>query len=180
MDVFSHALWTNLLYYSSYKQRVKDRLLAVFFGVAPDLVSFTPTTLYLLFHRISFPRTVDQFPDLAIFKYAVYSYNFTHSLVIFSAFFLIVLVFRRGKIYWPIFGWLFHIVLDIFTHKAEFFATPILFPISNSKYLHEFSWADPKFLVINWLVLLLLYGLIIADYYRSKRVKLVTLKDAIK
>lgn len=178
MDVFSHALWTNLLYYSGYKSKLKDRLMAVFFGVLPDLISFTPTTLYLLFVRIPFPGDMAHVPDLAIFRYAVYSYNFTHSLVIFAAVFLLVLAFRRGKLYWPLFGWLFHIVLDIFTHKAEFFATPILFPLSNIKYLHEFSWAEPHFLLINWIVLLFLYLALMYDARQRRAFKRLVFLNA--
>lgn len=171
MDVFSHALWTNLLYYPTYKDRLKARLWAAFFGVLPDLISFTPSTLYLLLSRTDFPRGVEQLPDLAIFRYAVESYNYTHSLVTFFLILLIVTVIRRGKIWWPLFGWLFHIVLDLFTHKADFFATPILFPLSNLKYLHGFSWAEPHFLLINWIVLLVLYVALLYDTRKRKAFK---------
>lgn len=157
MDVFSHALWANLLYYPGYKSRLKDRLMAVFFGVLPDLISFTPSTIFLLFSGRRFPLTMEAMSTVGVLRYAVYSYNFTHSLVIFTVIFLIVLAARRGRLYWPLFGWLFHIVLDIFTHKEEFFATPIFFPLSDLKYLHGFSWAEPHFLLINWIVLLFLY-----------------------
>lgn len=157
MDVFSHALWTNLLYYPKYKDRLHRRLWAAFFGVLPDLISFLPSTLFLVFSGRNFPMTVEGMSHVSVLKYALYSYNFTHSLVTFAVVLLVSLALNRGKIWWPVFGWLFHIVLDVFTHKAEFFATPIFFPISNVKYLHEFSWAEPHFLLVNWAVLLLLY-----------------------
>ncbi len=55
MDILAHALWTNLAYYKKYPKDVKNRLWAVFFGVLPDLISFTPSTLYILFfHREMF------------------------------------------------------------------------------------------------------------------------------
>jgi hypothetical protein len=168
MDVFSHALWTNLLYYPEYKDKRKDRLMAVLFGVLPDLISFTPSTLFLIFSGSRFPMTMEAMSHMAVLRYAVYSYNYTHSLVVFTAVFLVVVAWRRGRIYWPLFGWLFHIVLDVFTHKAEFFATPIFFPISNLKYLHEFSWAEPHFLLANWIVLLLLYIALMYDYSQRR------------
>lgn len=170
MDVFSHALWTNLLYYPKYKDRLATRLWAAFFGVLPDLISFTPTTLYLLFSGSHFPREMTEVPAMGIFDYAFYSYNFTHSLVIFVLVLAGVLIVRRGRMWWPLLGWLFHIVLDVFTHKADFFATPIFFPISDIKYLHQFSWAEPHFLLINWIVLALLYGVVL--YHGRKRVTL--------
>ncbi len=179
MDVFSHALWTNLLYYPKYKDNLKSRLWAVFFGVLPDLVSFTPSTLFLIFSRSKFPLTIEAMQTVSVLRYAVYSYNFTHSLVIFFGVFLVVLVVRNGRVYWPMLGWLFHIVLDIFTHKAEFFATPIFFPISNIQYLHEFSWAEPHFLLVNWGVLICMYILLMYDARQRRAFKRLTFLNAI-
>lgn len=163
MDVFSHALWTQLLYYPTYKNRLRSRLWAAFFGVLPDLISFVPSTLYVVFVTRYFPLTMEGMQSAWVFRYAVYSYNFTHSLVVFAVLFLISLALNKGRVWWPLFGWLFHIVLDIFTHSADFFPTPLLFPISNTRYLHGFSWAEPHFLLINWIVLAVLYLLLFLD-----------------
>lgn len=168
MDVFSHALWTNLLYYPS-KVSLRNRLLAITFGILPDLVSFVPSTSYLLFTGSHFPLNMLEIPDLWVFRYALSSYNYTHSLVLFAGVFLVVLALRKGKVYWPLFGWLFHIVIDLFTHRADFFATPIFFPLSEVKYLHGFSWAEPRFLLINWLVLALLYIILSLEWKRKKK-----------
>ncbi len=160
MDIFAHALWTNLAYYKKYRDDLKDRLWAVFFGIMPDLISFTPATLYALFH---FGQAKD-FMSLAssnvwVFAWARQSYNYTHSLVSFAVIALIVLAVRRGKMYWPLLGWALHIGIDIFTHPS-FYSTPFLYPLSDIRNRFAISWAEPKFMAINYAAIAVLYILI--------------------
>lgn len=165
MDIFSHALWTNLAYYPTHKHRLHARLWAVFFGVLPDLISFSPVVLYAFISGTSFPRQPAELQH-PLFTYAVESYNYTHSFVIFLAVFVTVALFRKGKIWWPLLAWAFHIALDIFTHP-DFFSTPFLFPLSNFKNYHGLSWTEPHFLAINWIVLIVIYSYLI--YNARKR-----------
>ena len=161
MDVLAHALWTNLAYYKKYKTNLKNRLWAVFFGIAPDLVSFAPSTVYLLFHRDMFLRykLSLEFGRMEwFFRWAVESYKYTHSFVIFLVCFAIVAFARKGKIYWPMFGWALHIFIDIFTHK-DFFQTPFLFPLSQFTNHHAIAWTEPYFMAVNYAVLIILYTL---------------------
>ncbi len=169
MDVFSHALWTNLLYYPSYKSRLRDRLWAVFFGVMPDLISFTPLTVYLFFTGNRFFPASAVVMHHPLFIYATESYNFTHSLVVFALVFFIVTVIRRGKVWWPLLGWAFHISLDIFTHP-DFFSTPFLYPLSNFKNHYGLSWAEPHFLAVDWIVLICIYAYLFYDWRKKKAV----------
>ena len=83
MDVFAHALWTNAVFYKKYRLEKAQRYWAVFFGLAPDLVSFTPAFLYMIFsgRRLG----VEAFSSgLWVYQYAAASYNWTHSLVVFA------------------------------------------------------------------------------------------------
>lgn len=168
MDIFSHALWTNVLYRSTYRHQIRDRMLAVFFGVMPDVISFTPIMLYALVTGMKFPRPPFELHH-PLFTYAVQSYNYTHSLVVFGLVFLIVLAVRRGKMYWPLLGWAFHILLDIPTH-TDFFATPFLYPLSNFKNHYGLSWAEPHFLIVDWAVLIAVYSYLFYQWRKSKRI----------
>jgi hypothetical protein len=128
MDVLAHVLWTNAAFYKKYKKQKTQRYLAVLFGVLPDIVSFTPATIYLLFHRVAFnPESYQSSSPLWYIRYSYESYNFTHSLVIFAAVFLLVMLVRKGQPYWPLLGWALHIVIDIFTHK-DFFSYSVFIP----------------------------------------------------
>lgn len=166
MDIFAHALWSNLAYYKKYKYNLKDRLWAVFFGIMPDLISFSPATLYAFFH---FGK--NQLLNLAssnvwVFVWARESYNYTHSLVSFIVLTAVIVALRRGKIYWPFFGWLLHLAIDFFTHPG-FYSTPIFYPLSNYKNHNGISWAEPHFMFINYGLLVLLY--IFIFYFKRQR-----------
>lgn len=155
MDILAHSLWTNAVFYKSFRHQTKQRFIAVLFGILPDLVSFVPSTIYLLFAGRQFSPALFG-SDLWVFRYAQTSYNFTHSLVIFTLVCLIVWIIRKGKMYWPMWGWVLHILIDIPTHK-DFYETPFLFPISDYSFSHGLSWAHPIFMLINYVALVTVY-----------------------
>ncbi len=132
----------------------KQRLTAVFFGILPDLVSFVPSTIYLLFAGKQFSPALFG-SDLWVFRYAEASYNYSHSFVVFLLSVGLVYVVCK-KIYWPMWGWGLHILIDIFTHK-NFYETPFLFPISEVRFGHGISWAHPTFMFLNYFALLAVY-----------------------
>ncbi len=59
-------------------------------------------------------------------------------------------------IYWPMWGWLLHILIDIPTHK-NFYETPFLFPLSGYRFSHGISWGHPTFMIINYGALAAVY-----------------------
>ena len=167
MDILAHGLWTNLAYYKKYKYDLKNRLWAVFFGIMPDLVSFTPSTLYVLLSRNRFNLEQLISSSQWTFFWARESYNYTHSLISLAVVAVLILLVRRGKMYWPILGWLLHIVIDIFTHP-NFYSTPFLYPLSGFKNRYGISWAEPHFMAINYGALAILYILIFTVWKKKK------------
>ncbi len=158
MDIFAHMAWTNVVFYKKYKNEIKNRFIAILFGVLPDLASFAPIFIYGFVSRQGFLELA--FSSNFWARYASESYNFTHSMVLFALVFGLICVFRKvlGKplIYWPIFGWALHIIIDIFTHRG-FYETPFLFPLSPYRFSNGISWAHPTFMIINYSVLALIY-----------------------
>lgn len=155
MDVFAHALWTNAVFYKKYTVDKLSRFLAVFFGLFPDLVSFTPAFFYMIFSGNHFG--IESFKSgLWVFRWAAYSYNWTHSLISFVIVMVIVIVFRKGKQWWPLWGWALHIGIDIFSHHG-FYETPFLYPISGYKFHQGISWGHPTFMLINYSLLTVVY-----------------------
>jgi membrane-bound metal-dependent hydrolase YbcI (DUF457 family) len=163
MDIFAHMLWTNVVYRKKYIDDKKNRLWAVFFGVVPDLVSFVPATIYGFFHlgQGQMMSLIDS--QVWVFVWARNSYNFTHSLVVFSLAVILVCIIRKGKIYWPMFGWLIHILIDIPSHK-NFYETPFLYPFSNYKFDHGVSWSNPIYMLVNYGLLAIIYLIIFFSY----------------
>ena len=168
MDVLAHTLWANAVFHLKYAKERKQRYMAAIFGVLPDLVGFVPVTLYVFLNQLVFDPSTYHTYNHWTFTYATWAYNYTHSLVVFFVALLAVLVFRKGKLYWPMLGWGLHIVIDFFTHP-DFFQTPIFFPLSDYKYYGGVSWAHPTFMAINYGLLLVIYALIF--WYRSKKLQ---------
>jgi hypothetical protein len=150
MDIISHALWANLIFK---ELPVEQRGLLVTFSVLPDLVSFLGITI-----KVFFKKTFDyEAPPLSAFPPYVFKlYNFTHSLVIWAGIFLILFLFRWKWLELIWFGWALHILLDVFTHSANFFPTPILWPFSRFHF-SGINWSNRFFMLFNYSVLLFCY-----------------------
>ncbi|MDQ3018661.1 MAG: metal-dependent hydrolase [bacterium] len=187
MDVLAHTLWTNAVFHYKYHHSRKMRYTAAFFGVAPDLIGFAPLFIYLI---VSGRMFQERFPfgDQSnwTFAFAEQAYNYTHSLVIFAAIFIAVLLIgnvyfyirnkknarhpeRQRRIsfwfFWPMLGWLIHILIDIPTHP-DFYQTPMFFPLSDFRSSHGVSWGHPVFMAVNYGLLVMIY---VALFYYKKR-----------
>lgn len=160
MDTLAHGLWTNVIYH---RQRATNRWWAIFFGVAPDLFSFGP---FFVTRLISGLWSSGGRPALAsIPPYVSIIYNYTHSVVIWLIIFVLLVIWLKGRVWWPMFAWLVHILIDIATHTYEFFPTPFLFPLSSWK-INAINWADPTFMIVNYSLLVLAY----LDIYRRRKI----------
>ncbi|MBS3132106.1 hypothetical protein J4212_06745 [Candidatus Woesearchaeota archaeon] len=150
MDIFAHWLWV----YAAFHKK-KYAKMAAFFGVLPDLLSFGLFFVVMLFTGgLDFSRRGPP-PLDAIPGWVFSSYNWTHSLVIFSAAFILLCLILK-KFYWPLLGWAIHILIDIPTHTSRFFPTPFLWPLSSYSY-SGISWAAGWFMMLNYSLLVLAY-----------------------
>ena len=162
MDIFAHALWTNILARAA-KRRAdnREKLVlkigwATFWGVFPDLFAFT----------ISFGVGIYGWIVGSGFMYgrstiatglAPTLYQYSHSLVIWLVVFCIIsIIYKRPR--WELFGWALHILIDIPSHAGGFYLTPFLFPISDYKFTQGISWAHPVFMITNYSLLLIVWG----------------------
>ena len=155
MDTISHALWGKGLF--GYR---KYRWYALIFGVIPDLFSFGLYFLYnLIFNFSNLKFGKPALNDLPQWVFS--SYDFSHSIIV--AFVSIIIVYRFNKDFcFPMLAWPFHIILDFFTHSAEYFPTPVLWPLSDYKF-NGIPWSNPYiwFANIFFIILLFIYRKII-------------------
>jgi hypothetical protein len=158
MDVFAHTLWTNVVFYKKYRLEKLNRFIAVVFGLLPDLFSFAPVFIYSFLTRTDFFELIGK--RVWVVQYASESYNYTHSIVIFALVvglvFIVRKILNKSAFYWPMWGWLLHILIDIPTHRG-FYETPFLFPLSGFKFSHGISWGHPVFMIINYSALATIY-----------------------
>lgn len=182
MDIFAHSIWAAIAakkYNSTTTAKYSERPLikigwAALWGVVPDLFAFGVPTLGMLVLLVSgdlsptltWPGShavTDRIPWLADF--IPRAYQISHSLVVFSAVFLTVWAVRR-RAPLAMLGWMLHILIDMFSHTASFFPTPLFWPLSDAKFLHGISWADPRFMIINYAAMLAVFWLV---FLRKKK-----------
>ena len=174
MDIFAHALWTtagargaNATVLQN-KQRKFNIGWTAFWGVFPDLFAFGIPMI------ISIPRIIANgfnFDRSSLMGLPHEIYQYSHSLVIWLAVFLVVWVIRKKPAI-VLFGWMLHILIDIPSHSGTFYPTPFLFPISNYKYLNGIAWSNTWYMIINYSLLLIVFlSMFIYDYRKIRKQK---------
>ena len=152
MDIIAHGISTAAAVVGVRRSNTRIRLgWAVFFGVIPDLVTFTiPACLRIWWWLTGASPSLLPTPDGPHFEWAGSVYNCAHSLLVFAAFFAgLWLVARRPVL--ETLGWLLHILLDIFTHRG-WFAIQFLWPVS-SIHLDGVPWETRWFLAVTYATL---------------------------
>jgi membrane-bound metal-dependent hydrolase YbcI (DUF457 family) len=152
---------------------------AAFWGVFPDLFSFTPFFVWFAIGRLTGTVSPDVLPSHErlepfapdrhpLFDFTQNLYQLSHSLVVWAAVLLVVwLVLSRvlkkqsaaRLVGWEMGAWALHILMDIPTHTYRFFPTPFLWPLSEWKF-DGISWGQPWFMAVNYGVLLALFAYI--------------------
>ncbi len=159
MDIFAHALWSWLLFSS-----FGNIFLIILFGVLPDLIPFSPTTIQIFakfkfktFKKWKHPQEMEK----QIPKYTHFVYNITHSFVTVIILAIILYIFAKPYAVLML-PWTFHILVDIPTHKKEFFPTRFLYPISDFC-IDGISWATSWFMILNYSLIAI--GIVIKIFF---------------
>lgn len=154
MDIVSHGLWGGIAF--GRKNR-NSYWLAFAIGVAPDLFSFgilwIAATLGLS-PRPDFSHGPP--PESMIPTYVHVLYPVTHSLVVFLAVFFVAWMFWKHPI-WELGAWGLHVIMDVPTHSAAFFPTPVFWPLIDWKF-SGWPWMTPGILIPNVVMLVFIYG----------------------
>lgn len=64
-----------------------------------------------------------------------------------------------GRFWWPLAGWWAHVVIDVFTHSAEFYPSPVFYPLTQRGF-DGVAWNAPEFMALNYLALFVVYGVL--------------------
>lgn len=151
MDIFAHGLWGGIV-----AKAIRRTDFAKKFNISPnpwwtgawatfpDLLAFVPLALILVIGFI--------FGNFESLRWIVGNlYSISHSFISWGIVFLVVwAVSRRPR--WELLGWFSHILIDIFTHPADRYPTPFLWPFQETKF-DGTSWATPEFMIVNYLLI---------------------------
>ena len=131
-------------------------------AVLPDLVQWVPMVAWAFFSPGGF-ETVRAYvqalpgsepvlpPTVALLTYHLHCVM--HSAIVAGA--VTLLVWGALRWFWiPLLGWWSHIVIDVFTHSADFYPSPVLYPITQRGF-DGVAWNTPWFMVVNYLALTL-------------------------
>ena len=188
MDIFAHTLWAsagaegaNAVAQKKNKKFHINVGWTAFFGVFPDLFAFSIPFALRFYNILISGNSISSFfsrPPVAEeglqngFSLAHNLYQYSHSLMIWAVVFLIVWAFYKRPRY-ELLGWALHILIDIPTHVLAFFPTPFLFPISDYKFSYGIQWSNWWFMVINYSLLLLIWGrILLKDFFTNKANKI--------
>jgi hypothetical protein len=164
MDILAHGLWAGVG--AAWMQRHwrldrRTTVLTVGLAVAPDLAQLIPLVSQALF-------SPDGWAGLLAYANALPEYEpaispivaeLTHHLhcVMHSALVAGVVTaisWVRLRQFWvPLLGWWSHILIDVFTHSADFYPSPVFYPVTYWGF-DGVAWNTPWFVGANYLAML--------------------------
>ncbi len=167
MDVLAHGLWAAVVC----RWRGHSRPIArsttrwtIGLAVAPDLVQLTPIVTAALitpqgwsamqsyFHALPGYQQVLP-PQVELIAHHLHC-SMHSALVAAVVTFLSWMLLRR---FWlPMLGWWMHIVIDVFTHSADFYPSPVLYPVTQRGF-DGWAWNDPWQLALNYGLITILW-----------------------
>ena len=74
-----------------------------------------------------------------------------HSVLLAGAVTLVCYALTRS-LWVPLLGWWLHIVIDVFTHSADYYPVAVLYPIAQGGF-DGIAWNTPWFMALNYIVL---------------------------
>jgi hypothetical protein len=166
MDIISHGLWGGVAF--GRKSR-RNFFIAFFIGMMPDLFAFSGPFISRFLGFSQGPQYSNGRPDFAsIPNYVFQLYDISHSLIVFALVFGAVWIWRK-KPQWLLGAWVLHILVDIPSHSAEFFPTPLFWPLSDFR-VDGINWGNPIIYIPNLTLLTVAYvSWYVADRKKDKK-----------
>lgn len=179
MDIAAHALWVGIALAATHRRRrIAKRVVAITVGMAvlPDLVHLIPMLMWSLFgdgslaqfwhYAVTLPGQEPNVPP-TVTLLTHHLHCILHSAVI-AGLVSPVIWWAMPQSHLPLLAWWSHILIDIPTHSADFFPSPVLYPITQRGF-DGLAWNTPWFVVINYSALVVLAIWLLWVYHQDKR-----------
>ncbi len=163
MDILAHTLWAGAgtaMMHRRWPIAPRSVALTVALAALPDVIHMLPllgwwvsgdgSAAALLAYAIAMPGQEPALPPLvAMLSHHLHCIG--HSAVVAGAVTLLLWAVL-GRLWIPLLGWWLHIVIDVFTHSADYFASPVLYPITERGF-DGIAWNTPWFMALNYVAL---------------------------
>jgi hypothetical protein len=163
VDIVAHALWAGIgVTLARRRWRITRRTAVITVGLAalPDVMHLVPIIAWWLLgdgtfatikaYAIAVPGAEPTLPPL-VNLLSHHLHCVMHSAIVAGA--VTLLSWATLRFVWiPLLGWWSHIVIDVFTHSADYYEVPVLYPITE-RGLDGLAWNTPWFMVLNYAAL---------------------------
>jgi hypothetical protein len=177
MDILAHGLWAGAAAVAlapGYRPKRSVWMGFVGLSVVPDLGHMLPVTGWAIAelssadwwqYAVASPGQEPPMPE-TVRLWAHHLHCVLHSAL--PASLVTALVWcLRGALWWPLLGWWLHIVIDVFTHSAAFFPSPVLYPLTSWGF-DGVPWNHPAFMLANYAALALTWACLHRLYRRHR------------
>ncbi|MBX3602997.1 MAG: hypothetical protein KF863_20435 [Rubrivivax sp.] len=164
MDILAHTLWAGVgaAWLALRRRDVTRRTVAATMALAalPDVIQMLPVLAWwavgggtwdaVQAFAIAMPGQEPVMPGwVTVWSHTIHC--IAHSAVIVAGVTLVLWAWRR-TLWLPLLGWWSHIVIDVFTHSADYYASPVLYPVTERGF-DGIAWITPWFIALNYLAL---------------------------
>jgi LexA-binding, inner membrane-associated putative hydrolase len=165
MDIVAHTLWAAAGAAVIHRRWPLSRstvAVTMVLAALPDVIHLLPIASWWLFadgsfvalrgHAVAIPGQEPAVPPL-VGLLSHHLHCVMHSAPIAALVTGAVWAARRA-LWIPLLGWWSHIVIDVFTHSADYYAVPVLYPFTERGF-DGIAWNTPWFMALNYVGLAL-------------------------
>ena len=163
MDIVAHTLWAGAAMAVWRRTRPIPRatvVAAMGLAALPDIPHLLPIVAWWLFgdgtlavvraYAVAVPGQEPALPPMVLLL-SQHLHCIMHSVFVAGA--VTLALWAVLRVLWiPLLGWWSHIVIDVFTHSADYYPAPVLYPITQRGF-DGIAWNTPWFLALNYVAL---------------------------
>ena len=163
MDILAHALWAGAGIALARRRWIiptRSLVAIVVLAVLPDMFHLLPIAGWWIFgdgsvkalwaYAVAVPGQEPTLPPL-VELWSHHLHCVAHSAIVAGAVTLLLWAARRA-LWVPLLGWWSHIIIDVFTHSADYYPSPVLYPLTERGF-DGLAWNTPWFMVVNYTAL---------------------------
>ena len=182
MDIVAHGAWTGVGLLWAHRHLPVPRRIAittVAMAVLPDILHLLPSAAWALLgdgswtvlrdYAVALPGQEPATPPL-VETLTHHLHCVMHSALVAAVVSLLAWrIWRRVRLWYvPLLGWWSHILIDVFTHSADFYPSPVFYPITRWGF-DGLAWNTPWFMALNYVLLLLVVAWLVSRRAKQGR-----------